>query len=680
MKKDKQLHLGAAYYPEHWPEERWAEDIALMKAAGFTVVRMGEFAWSRFEPEEGRFVFDWMDRAIALLAEAGIQTVLGTPTAAPPAWMVQQYPEILRVGEDGRKVQFGNRCHYCVSSPKYHEFTRRMVEAMGQHYAENPHVIGWQLDNEFSQECHCDHCRADFQAYLKEQFGTLEELNARWTTDYWSQTYSAWEQIELPRAGHNPGLMMAYRQYFTAAYRRYAHLQVECLRKYIPAEHWITHNYMGWFGRFDHYELSRELDLVSDDYYVGSGHVDPASSAAVWDLMRGLKQQNFWLMETQPGSVNWAPVSNKLNKGEARTLAWQAIAHGCDAVLYWQWRSALNGQEQYHGSLLDQAGLPRPFYEEAAELGDDLAALSAVLAGTQVENTPVAILNDYESRWSLEHQRHHKDFDYVTELNRWYKPFYDRNIRVDIVSIEAELRAYRIVVVPHMVVLDEERAQKLSTYVEKGGTVIITCRTGVKDHFDAMLPTRPPGPILQEVTGVEVEEYYALDRTVPVTATLFRGSAQYWAEKLKTITSGRMVETARFEDFNGWIDGRPAVTTHMPGRGIAYYVGCVLDDVSMRKLVDHILLFKMVKPVLKDVPPGVEVCTRVNAAGEKFLILINHTQDTRKVKFPPGMHEYITDGDYEGEVNLPPYSVAVLGKRQSEEAHSVVAPSIPQEQ
>jgi beta-galactosidase len=185
-----------------------------------------------------------------------------------------------------------------------------------------------------------------------------------------------------------------------------------------------------------------------------------------------------------------------------------------------------------------------------------------------------------------------------------------------------------------------------------------------------MLPTRPPGTILQELTGVEVEEYYALDRTVAVSAALFRGSAQYWAEKLKTTTSARMVETARFESFNGWIDGQPAVTTHLPGRGLVYYIGCVLDDVSMRKLVDHILTFKMIRPAIKDLPPGVELCTRINDAGQKFLLLVNTTPDTRRVKFPPNQHEYITGGDYEGDVNLPGYTVAVLGERAPAEAHS----------
>ncbi|MEE4195287.1 MAG: beta-galactosidase, partial [Anaerolineae bacterium] len=486
------IHIGSAFYPEHWTREDWVEDIRLMKAAGFTVARVGEFAWSRFEPEEGTYDFGWMDEAIAMLADSGISTVMGTPTAAPPAWMVQKYPEVLRTGSDGRKVQFGNRLHYCVESPQYQTFTRRLVEAMGAHFAGNPHIIGWQIDNEFGMECHCSLCRKAFQDFLKEKFGTLEFLNARWTTAYWSQTYTDWSQVELPRHSHNPGLLMAYRQYFTGAYRRYQKFQIDALRKFIPDEQWITHNFHGGFHGHDHYKLAEDLDMASYDYYVGSGHNDAGLSGFKWDLARGLKQQNFWVMETQPGSVNWSSLNTKLNKGETRALNWQAIGHGADAILYWQWRSALNGQEQYHGSLVDQAGQPRPFYEEAAEIGDDFNRVRAVLENTKTVQNRVAILFDFESRWSLENQPHHERFDYWEGLLKYYRPFQEKSIGVDILSPDADLTHYKLVIVPYMAVIDDRRAEKLIAYAKGGGNVIMTCRTAFKDHFDAMLPERPP--------------------------------------------------------------------------------------------------------------------------------------------------------------------------------------------
>jgi len=658
-----QIHLGSAFYPEQWTQEEWVEDIRLMKAAGFTVARMGEFAWSRFEPSEGNFDFSWMDDAIQMLADNGIKTVLGTPTAAPPAWLIQQYPETLRTDKDGRKVQFGNRVHYCVESPMYHEFTRRIVEAMGEHYADNPSVIGWQIDNEFGGECHCEFCRASFQHYLKREFGTLEFLNARWTTQYWSQAYTDWTQIELPRHHHNPGLLMAYRQYFGDAYKRYQKLQIDALRKYVPEEVWITHNFHGGFNNFDHFKLAEDLDMASYDYYVGIGHNDPAVSGFKWDLSRGLKQQNFWVMETQPANVNWSPLNNKLNKGETRALDWQAIGHGADAILYWQWRSALNGQEQYHGSLVDQAGQPRPFYEEAAELGDDLKRIGNILENTKPVQNRVAILFDFESRWSLENQKHHQKFDYWEGLIKYYRIFQQKSIGVDVVSPDADLTSYKLVVVPYMAVIDDERAEKLIAYAKRGGNVIMTCRTAFKDHYDAMLPQRPPALGLQDIAGLEVEEYYALDRSAPLEAKLFRGTAQIWAEKLRMMEYKLITPVAKYKAFNGWLDGQPAVTSNMLGRGVVWYVGCILDDASHQKFVEHVINYLLIYPHLKEVPYGMEVCARENEVGDKFYILINHQNQPIQAKFPHGYFEYITQGEYNDVINVPPYAVAVLGKK-----------------
>jgi len=248
------LHLGAAYYPEQWPEERWPEDIRLMREARLTVVRMAEFAWSALEPARGEFRFDWLDRAVAALAEAGIASVLSTPTAGPPAWLVHEHPDILAVDESGRPVQFGNRCHYCVNSPEFHAAVSRIVAAMAEHLGTNSHVIGWQLDNEYDRVCYCDRCRALFQQYLKEKFGSLDALNERWATRYWSQTYSAWEQIPIPIGPHSPGLMLAFKQFVTESYRRSQRLQLDLLRPGV----WVTHNFMGWYDGLDYYAMTSD--------------------------------------------------------------------------------------------------------------------------------------------------------------------------------------------------------------------------------------------------------------------------------------------------------------------------------------------------------------------------------------------------------------------------------------
>ncbi|MBM4464494.1 MAG: beta-galactosidase [Chloroflexi bacterium] len=660
------LHLGAAYYPEHWPEERWPEDIRLMREAGLTVARLAEFAWSTLEPAEGDFHLDWLDRAISALASASIATVLGTPTAAPPAWLVEQHPDLLAVDESGRHVQFGNRCHYCVNSPQFHAATRRIVGAMVERFGSNPHVIGWQLDNEYNRVCYCDRCRSLFQRYLAEKFGSLDALNAHWTTRYWSQTYSAWEQIPIPIGLHNPGLMLEFKRFVTESYRQFQRLQLDVLRPHLRplllvggagGGVWVTHNFMGWFDGFDHYALTEDLDLASWDWYVGTGHHDYLSSGAAHDLTRGFKRRNFWLMETQPGSVNWSAINNMLNKGEARAMAWQAVAHGADAVLYWQWRSALGGQEQYHGTLVDPSGQPRPFYEEAQQLGRDFAAVSSLLANSAVVSE-VALLNSYDSRWAIQWQRHHRDFDYVAHFNHYYRPLAARNIAADVISADTPLDNYKLVIAPALLMLNESRAARLRDFVARGGHLVLTIRCGMKDDYNALLPSRQPGPLV-DLAGVEIVEYYALLDPVPVAGEWFTGTSRLWAERLRVLDETGTQVIARYGESNGWLNGHPAVTVHPHGQGRVVFVGAYLDEVSQQSLLDRITSAAGVQPVM-ETPVGVEARRRVTAAGEEVFIAINHERAEQLMRLPWPAREHLSGQSVGEELRLAPYGVAVL--------------------
>jgi len=656
----KNIHFGAAYYPEHWSEDQWHEDIRLMKEAHFTVVRMGEFAWSTFEPVENEFNLGWMDRAINLLAENGIATVMGTPTAAPPAWLTQKYPDTLAVDQDGKKREHGRRCHYCVNSPKYHELTRRIVKHMAEYFGPNTHIIGWQFDNEYSTVCYCDTCREKFQQYLMGKFESLDDLNNHWTTAYWSQTYTSWDQIPIPKTGHNPGLMLAFQQFVSHSYREYQKIQINELRPHLSEEVWVTHNFMKWYPTYDHYELSADLDIASWDWYVGSGHNDYTESGAAHDLVRGFKQRNFWVMETQPANVNWAPISNQVNKGESRAMAWHAIGHGADAVLYWQWRSALNGQEQYHGTLIDQSGQPRPFYEEAAQIGSELSKVSGLLVDSQV-TAKVAILNDYNSRWSLDWSRQHQDFDYVKHLLHYYKPLAARNIPVDIISADSVLaKKYRVVIAPALVILTPERIKNLTEFVEKGGTLILTIRSCMKDEFNSLLPMRQPGP-LSKITNIEVEEYYPLETPVTVIGNMIKnGTSRLWAERLRIIEEGKLSNpVARYGSHNGWLDGQIAINVNLCERGMVYYVGAFLDEFAQARMLEYICNISRVKPVL-ETPKGVEVCSRVTSEGKEVLIVINHQSYEQKIMIPWVAHDFLSGYSGKGQVKLGPYGVVVL--------------------
>jgi len=364
------LYLGTAWYPEQWPESRWDADLALMEQAHIRFVRITEFAWSTMEPTEGDYRFDWIDHAIAAAAKHHIYVVLGTPTPAPPAWLTQKYPETLRIKEDGRQDEHGNRQQFNFANPKYRELARGIAEKMAQRYGHNPNVIGWQIDNEYANASYGPDVQKQFQDWLKAHYVTLDNLNTRWTTAYWSQTYTDWSQIPIEEKEGNPGLLLSWKRFVSDTWRSYQKNQLDVIRANSDHRQFITTNMMGWFDGYDHYTVSQDLDLASWDDYVGRGHLDPYRNGAAHDLTRGFLRKNFWVMETQPGFVNWSPVNTTLDKGEVRAMAWHDIGHGADAVSYWQWRSDLSGQEELHGTLVGADGTPVTLYPEITQIGE----------------------------------------------------------------------------------------------------------------------------------------------------------------------------------------------------------------------------------------------------------------------------------------------------------------------
>ena len=383
------------------------------------------------------------------------------------------------------------------------------------------------------------------------------------------------------------------------------------------------------------------------------------TTAVLHDLFRGIKRQKFWLIETQPGQVNWMPRNDSLNKMEARALAWQAVGHGADAILYWQWRSALGGQEQYHGTLIDQSGRPRPFYKEVHRLGLDFTTVADLLAGSTIPQAEVALLHDHNSRWSIDWQRHHEDFDYTSHFTDIYRPFVNNNIPVDVISADELLSGYLVVIAPALIVLNDARVRQLTEFVEGGGRLILTIRTGMKDEHNALLPTRQPGP-LAKIAGVEVEDYYALTNPIPVIGNYFKGESHLWAERLRILDEeGDTVIVARYGPGNGWLDDQIAITVNPFGRGMVYTVGANLDEAALDAFMTHNLQVRGIRPLM-DTPPGVEVCRRVSAGGSNIDILINHTTEPQPVKLAYPRREHITGQEIDGEILLAPYVVTVL--------------------
>jgi beta-galactosidase len=530
---------------------------------------------------------------------------------------------------------------------------------MAEFLSTNPHVIGWQIDNEYNRYCYCERCKRLFQEYLAQRYETLAQLNRRWTTAYWSQTYDSWDQIPLPIGRHNPGLMLEFKHFITYSYKHFQRMQIDELRPHLRQGTWITHNFMDWHDGYDHYEISKDLDIAAWDWYVGTGHHDFQTHGAAHDLVRGYKRRNFWLMETQPGNVNWKPINNSLNKGEARTMAWHAVGHGAEAVLYWQWRSALNSQEQYHGTLLDASGQPRLFYAEAKQLAKDFSLVSEIIAGSTLQ-ADVALLNCYDSRWSIQWQPHHKDFDYVAHFLNYYRPLAGQNITMDIISADESLDGYKLVITPALLIQNDQRVGQFKNFVEAGGHLVLTVRSGMKDVYNALLPTRQPG-LLTEMSGVEVEDYYALQTPVPVNGDGWTGTSRIWAERLRVLDLEKTEVLATYGDSNGWLDGQPAITRHPYGKGIVTYVGAYLDEVSQKRLLQQIAQQAAVQAVLRT-PDGVEACRRVKKGIGEVIILINHNQSEQRVALPWSGYEHLHQQTLEYELTLEPYGVAVVTK------------------
>jgi beta-galactosidase len=654
------IYLGTAWYPEQWPESRWEADLTLMEQAGIRFVRITEFSWSSMEPTEGNYNFDWIDHAIAAAAKHHIAVVLGTPGATPPAWLTQKYPEVLRTMQNGRQDQHGNREQFNWASPKYLELTRAIVERMAKRYGHNPNVIGWQIDNEYANLSYGDDVKKQFQDWLKDHYGTLDNLNARWTTAYWSESYTDWSQIPIEESGGNPGLLLNWKRFVSDTWRRYQKNQLDVIRPNSDPRQFITTNMMGWFDGYDHYTVSQDLDLASWDDYVGRGHLDPYRNGAAHDLTRGFLRKNFWVMETQPGFVNWNAVNTALDKGEIRAMAWHDVGHGADAVSYWQWRSALNGQEELHGTLVGPDGTPVPIYSEVAQIGKEFAKAGPALAGTS-PHSQVAILHSYESRWAINWQRHNHDFDPVNQILSYYKPLRNLSQSVDIVQPTAPLDGYKLVVAPGLAVLTDETAKNLIAYVQNGGHLVLGQRAGMKDGDNSLQPHRGPGP-LTDILGGRVEQFYAIDdadpsATVPVEGKWGNTTSKIWAEQLSTSSPDTEV-LMRYGKSNGWLDGQPAAITRKVGKGRITYIGAWMDDAALLNAAKWMTETSGVTAAFGPVPEGVDVYPR-EGNGKKIFILVNFAKTPQTVTLPSTMHSVLDEKDLT-TISLDRYGVAIL--------------------
>lgn len=662
--------LGVAWYPEQWPEARWDADLTLMEQAGIRFVRIGEFAWSTLEPREGEYQLDWLARAIRAAERHHIAVVIGTPSATPPAWLTTKYPEVLRTLPSGARAEHGGRHQASYISARYAVLARGIVEKLGDRFGHDPDVIGWQIDNEIGTGDYGAETRAGFQAWLKARWGTLDALNTAWTTTYWSETYQDWSQIPvpLPGADANPGLMLAFREYTTQAYRAYLANQADALRARIdPAQKLTTNYYIDARAKtaatfspegddLDFHTATSVLDVAAWDEYPGDEGFDPVRYGMAHDGVRGFLRRNFWVMETQPGSADWSSKTNPLDPAEMRALAWHAIGHGADALAYWQWRAAFNGQEQFYQTVVRPDGTPAPAYAEIAKIGVDFKRAAPALAGTGVV-AHVAILDDYKSRWAIGWQRMAPGYFVSDAMLRWYGPLHARTGAIDVVAATAPLGSYALVVAPALNVLTPEVAKRLEAYVRAGGNLVLGPRSGVKDAANALWDQRQPGP-LGDVLGARVGQYYPLEGPVPVAGLWGRGAATVWAEKIEPVAPDVHVMLRYGGAPGSWLAGQPAAVTRRVGAGSITYVGAQLDQPLMQAITAQLARDAGVAAVWPTLPSGIDLSVR-EGGGKRVFVLTNYGPAPRRIVLPAPMQDVLAGGRV-AAVTLPHFGVAVL--------------------
>lgn len=618
--------FGVDYYPEHWDRQEWEKQAKQMKECGFNTVRMGEFGWKLMEWEEGKFDFSLFDDAIELLAKYGIKTILGTPTAAPPQWLVKKY-DVLQRDKYRRPLEWGSRRECCANSSDYVEKSKIIVTEMVKHYKDNDNVIGWQIDNEFgcheSTRCYCDNCRKAFGKWLSGRYKDVDELNKKWGTSFWSLQYDSFDDVILPQynscdgvnyniMSHNPSLELEYRRFASDSWVQYQNMQIDIIKKYTDKP--VTHNMMGHFSDINYRELGKKLDYVSWDNYPDNqwGSSDYEYVSMAHETMRGIKDKDFVVMEEQAGPCGWDIVRHTPRPGQLRLWVYQAIAHGACGIVYFRFKTALFGMEQYWYGVLDHDGIPGRRYNEIQKTGQELANIEKNIFNKR-NNYDALIVKSYDNSWSHDIKRHVEGYNYGNHIYSFYKALADLNINTTVGGID-DIDKYKIVCMPAYNVTERNEVEKTEEYVKAGGTVILTFRSGTRDEYNNMQPLTVPG-VFAKMAGIEVKEFDAPYSNVRVNG-IVDATARLWCDIITSVTAKVLCTYA-----DEYYKGKAAVTVNEYGKGKVYYVGCDLDDNAMKLFMEYVAQMDSIRPV-KTVR-GVEVVKR-----EDIVFVLNHNSYT----------------------------------------------------
>jgi beta-galactosidase len=657
---------GADYNPEQWPESVWLDDMRLMKLASVNMVSINIFSWATLEPAPDRYQFDRLDRIMDMLAEHRIGADLATATASPPTWMSRLYPDLLPVTRDGKHLSHGSRQHYCPNSPSFRRKSAELVRHLAGRYRAHPALSMWHVNNEYgahTSRCYCDSCAAAFRTWLQARYQSLDALNFAWGTDFWSQHYYEWEDVLPPRiapAQNNPGQCLDYHRFMSDSLLACYLTEAAILRDITPTIP-ITTNFMAAFKPADYFAWAPHLDIISFDSY-------PTITTPAWetalahDLMRSLKGgQPHLLMEQSPSQVNWMPQNPHKRPGRMRLQSFQALAHGADGVMFFQWRQSKAGAEKFHSAVVPHEGSEHVrIFQQAAQVGAELKRLSPDVAGSRI-TAQAAILMDWQNWWAVEYLPGPSDrLHYWEQIKTYYRELHGLNVAVDIVSAESDLSLYRLVVAPLLYMLRPGVAQKLEQFVERGGTLLVTFFSGIVDQHDHVVLGGYPAE-LRKLLGILVEEFDPWTREMTNHVVIEDGPLQgtypctLWGELIRLEGARALGVFASDYYANG-----PALTVHQFGQGHAYYLATQGSDELLAGLMRQLCQQVSVSPVLK-APVGVETTRRVRADGRVVYFLLNHNDTPEQVDLPMGMFMSLLSGEeVEGHIEIAARDVDVL--------------------
>lgn len=670
------LH-GADYNPEQWENYPGIieKDIAMMKQAKCNVMSVGIFSWAKLEPREGEYDFAWLDSIIEKLYAAGIHIFLATPTGARPAWMSQKYPEVLRVGRNRVPALHGGRHNHCMTSPVYRDKTLKINSLLAERYSQHPAVLGWHISNEYGGECHCNLCQERFRDWLKARYKTLDALNHAWWSTFWSHTYTDWSQIESPSPQGEVsihGLNLDWRRFNTAQVTDFCRHEVAPL-KAANAELPVTTNFMEYFYDYDYWQLAEAIDFISwDSYPMWHREKDETQlacyTAMYHDMMRSLKGgKPFVLMESTPSTTNWQPTSKLKKPGMHILSSMQAVAHGADAVQYFQWRKSRGSVEKFHGAIIDHVGhLDTRVGREVTRLGEMLERLPDVV-GCRTE-ARVAIIFDQQNRWALDDAEgpRNKGMEYEKTVNEHYRPFWEQGIAVDIIDADGDLSPYALVIAPMLYMVREGFAERAEAFVAAGGHLVTTYWSGVVNETDLCHLGGFPGP-LRKLVGIWAEEIDCLDDGERNLVQGLAGNASglqgpYQVRHLCELIhaeSAQVLATYR-DDFYA---GRPAVTVNRFGKGKAWHVASRNDLPFQRDFFAAIINeLALPRAIDGDFPPGVVATARTD--GETTWVFVqNFTAQQQLITLPQGYTDCMTDAAATGDTVLLAWDCRVLKRK-----------------